>query len=199
MNKKNLIILTIAVVMILIITGVLYFIILKDKNDKSEQNGSSLNLEPAQEVKQNLTHYGKMSLQTDADPVLAGETFSVSIIMDTQNFNINLAVAGIIYDAESLELIEIDTETSSLSMAVISEQEVGQLEIIRGEPGDTDYQDFDDGYNGSDGNLVILKFKALKKGNAKIEFNKEKSSMLLDDGNGTEMNVELIDLEIEIK
>jgi len=205
MSKKLFIILLTICIIILIAIGVLYFSGWFDRwlqapawspIEKAEQS-SSMQGHGANTKK--LTRYGKMTLQTDKNSISINENFSVAILINTQNSNIVLASAGIIYNPELLELVEINDETSALSMAVIKEQEKGKIEIIRGEPGDTDYNDKDDGYNGSDGNLVILKFKALKKGNTKIKFDKNKTSMLLDDGKGTEMEVELEDLDINIK
>jgi len=144
------------------------------------------------------------------------DEFEVKIYISTENSNIVLASGIIEYDSEYLELIYNDlpakTENSVLNMSVINRvvdnpafDRADKIEVVLGAPGDTDYLDNDDGFNGQNGLLASLKFKALKSGNTKIFFSNlceldvcDDSTLVLDDGKGTEMKVEFEDLSLVI-
>jgi len=203
-NKKWLIVLSVVLmVIILAVLGLAYF---RDRSkatlptiNQESQNGNmppeTGNVNPAPK----LVRHGKMILQADKNSLAVNETFKVDILMDTNNSNIVVASAKVIYDPEILELVNIDEKNSALSMPVIKNKEAGGVEIIRGTPGDSDYQDSDDGYTGSDGVLASLEFKALKTGRAKIEFDQQESKMLLDDGQATAMVVEFGDVWVVVE
>jgi len=198
-EKKYLIVLAIILILIIIVVVILGFVF-KNKNNLIKQNDSTQEgwsqLEK-QKTEEKIIRNGKMFLQTDLEKIKVNETFKVQILMNTQDSNIVVGSAYLVYNAENLELINIDTENSVLSMAVIKNNNPGELEIIRGEPGDTDFNDFDDGFNGENGILAVLEFKILKQKNIEIKFNQEKSNMILDNGKATEMNLEFGDLEIK--
>jgi len=188
-EKKYLIVLAIILILIIIVVVILGFVF-KNKNNLIKQNDSTQEgwsqLEK-QKTEEKIIRNGKMFLQTDLEKIKVNETFKVQILMNTQDSNIVVGSAYLVYNAENLEL----------SMAVIKNNNPGELEIIRGEPGDTDFNDFDDGFNGENGILAVLEFKILKQKNIEIKFNQEKSNMILDNGKATEMNLEFGDLEIK--
>lgn len=199
--NKWLIVLIVVLAVMIIAAVILVLVINKEKKAlddiNTEQNGI---------IEEELIKYGKMSLQTLAEDVVIGETITIDILMDTQNSNIVVASAYIIYDSEILELIVIDSKDSVLSMSIMKEEKIGKIEIVRGAPGDADYDDNDDGYTGSDGVMASLEFKALKSpsagsgqaGQTEIEFNQQDSNMILDDGRGTGMVVEYNNLILDI-
>jgi hypothetical protein len=158
--------------------------------------------------------YGKMWLDTSNKEINIGDEIEVDILMDTQKSNIVLAMAIIEFDDTVLEFIGedniADVEDSVLDMSVFNLRRGNKVEIVRGTPGDTDYLDTDDGFNGSEGLLGTLKFKVLKTGTTEVVLGEicrpeisneicDQSSMILDDGNGTAMKIEFEDLELEIK
>ena len=142
---------------------------------------------------------GKMSLRADKKNVQVGDSVIVDVLMNTQSFDIVVASAAVEYDTDFLELIQVDTENSELSMEVPGEEKQGFIKVTRGEPGDSNDRDMDDGFNGSAGNLVALEFKALKKGVVKIDLLENGSEMILDDGRGSQMNVEYMGEQINIQ
>lgn len=195
-GKKWLIILTVVLGVIIIAAVILALTLKKEKTAPVNVNIEEGVVQPEPTA---LIRYGAMILQTDKSSIAVNRTFRVDILMDTQNSNIVVATANVIYEPEVLELVNIDQENSVLSMAVIQNQELGWVEIVRGTPGDSDYLDYDDGYNGNDGILASLEFKALKGGETSITFDQGKSGMYLDDGRGTEMVVDWGNIVVDIK
>ena len=217
-NNKILSAIIITIIIIVLATALVLVITLKTKQTMPRDLDKLVNnLKQAQVKKQQpdlaeeslIMRNAKMSLQTENNQLQINNEFEVKIYISTENSNIVLASAIIEYDSEYLELIYNDlpakTENSVLNMSVVNQLKNNKIEVVLGAPGDTDYLDNDDGFNGQNGLLASLKFKALKSGNTKIFFSNlceldvcDDSTLVLDDGKGTEMNVEFEDLSLEI-
>ncbi len=216
-NKMKIAILTALVV---IVVALIFFVIFVIKNDLDVK----LELLNPDTIKQDIqkdeddvvkkvipTRNGKMWLSTVDKEIKVDDEIEVDILMDTQESNIVLAMAIIEFDDQKLEFIGrdnmADIEDSVLNMGVFNLLEGNMVEIVRGTPGDTDYLDTDDGFNGSEGILGTLKFRVLTSGTTEISFGRicreadicDVSSMVLDDGNGTVMKTEFENLNLEIK
>lgn len=220
-NNKIIPAIIISIIIIVLATALVLIIALETKQtmpdlDKLVKDIKQIEkTEKEQTQESQVIRNGKMSLQIENNLLKIGNEFEVKIYINTENSNIVLASAIIEYDPEDLELIydnlPADTKNSVLNMSVINKltnnpalDGTGKIEIIQAAPGDTDYLDNDDGFNGS-GELASLKFKALKTGQTKIVFSKicdneicDESSMILDNGKGTKMQVKFEDLNIII-
>ena len=217
-NNKILSAIIITIIIIVLATALVLVITLKTKQTTPRDLDELVNnLKQAQVKKQQpdlaeeslIMRNGKMSLQTENNQLQINNEFEVKIYISTENSNIVLASAIIEYDSEYLELIynglPAKTENSVLNMSVVNQLKNNKIEVVLGAPGDTDYLDNDDGFNGQNGLLASLKFKALKSGNTKIFFSNlceldvcDNSTLVLDDGKGTEMKVEFEDLSLVI-
>jgi hypothetical protein len=107
-----------------------------------------------------------------------------------------LVASELDFDCKNIELIKINKK-QDLSLDIFEENSEDRIYIVRGEPGDADYKDKDDGYFGS-GQLSTLVFKAVSSGSCQLYFDKENSQMILDDGKGTPMTLDFKDLVINI-
>jgi len=203
-GKKWIIILVI--ILVLVIIGIGLWLIFKKPVSEvsvppSGSGGARDNVAEDLKEKEEVSRpvrYGKMSLVSEDTNLKVGDNFLVDIVLDTQDSNIVLAKANIKYNPKVLELVEANEANSVLSMSIINDSFAGQIEIIRGEPGDANYDDVDDGYNGKDGILATLEFEILAKQNIQINFDEENSSMILDDGRGTPMILEYENLNLNI-
>ena len=227
-NKKNIpgsnkkIRIAIITAVVIIILAIIFFVVfvtqnkVDDKSDLSDQDVTKQDdHKDEDDIKKALPiRYGKMWLSTEDEDVNVGDEIEVDILMDTQKSNIVLAMAIIEFDEQKLEFIGrenmADVKDSVLKMSVFNLREGNKIEIVRGTPGDTDYLDTDDGFNGSEGLLATLKFKVLEAGETEVILGKicrsevddkicDQSSMVLDDGNGTAMKVEFEDLGLFIR
>ena len=191
-DKKWLIVLAVVLGVIILVAAVLA-VAFRNKKTSSIKVGQ-------QAVSQRKpVRNGAMKLRLPVKSIKAGQIFSIDILMDTKNSDIVVASAFLRYNPESLKLVEANDEDSVLTMAMVKEKKPGELNLVRGIPGDADYTDKDDGYNGSQGILASLKFKALKKGKTELKFEPNKSNMILDDGLGTPMAVEFGNLTMDIQ
>jgi len=161
-------------------------------------------LEPVSTVKDKYVapeRYGSLSLVSQEQNLNVSEEFEVNIVMDTMDSNIVVAAVKVLYDPAALEYVSdqgmANTQDSVLNMGVVNEEQGGTIEIVRGIPGDADYLDSDDGFNGQ-GNLATLKFKALVSGETEINF-KSDSVLVLDDGYATEMIVDFENIVIDVE
>ena len=144
-----------------------------------------------------VEEFGYLSLLTDKSNFAPGEEFKVAVMMDTNNFDLSAASAILTYDEQVLEAVKIDTSQSVMSFSAEKKIKDGQIRIVRGEPGDSNWQDSDDGFNGQ-GILAEIVFKAKSVGQAKVEFIQNESKMILDDGMGTGMKVKYADGEYRV-
>lgn len=183
----------IILVIVILIAGLVFFISnrpdqetdnkkTEDKNAKTENNVKEI---PA------LIRYGSVKLALDKTTAKVNEEINAQILMDTQNSNIVVGSALVQYDPIVLKLVSIDDKKSVLTMSIMKKDKDGSIEIVRGIPGNANPDDSTNGFTGSAGLLVNLKFKALKTGPIDIRLSAEKTKLILDDGRGTEMKLEI--------
>ena len=192
--SKRLISLIILAIIILI-TGLVFFIFnsLNKKTDDKGQESENKKTETENNAKEipALIRYGSIKLVLDKSAAKVNEEINAQILMDTQNSNIVVGSALVQYDQLLLKLISIDDKKSVLTMSIMKKDNAGLVEIVRGIPGNANPDDFGNGYNGKDGLLASLKFKALKTGPVEIKLLSEKTKLILDDGRGTEMRIKI--------
>lgn len=179
-NKK--IIFIILILAMIICAGSL---ILFSKKDIVEENSQIIKSE----------RIGEISLVADK-LVKVGQEFQVDINFDSFKSNIVLVASEINFDCQNIELVKINSK-KDLSLDIFEQNSVGKIYIVRGEPGDADFKDTDDGYTGS-GSLATLIFRAVATGSCQLNLNSENSQMVLDDGKGTYMSLNLNDAIINI-
>lgn len=208
-NQKKIWLLAGLVAAALIIVLVLVFSFLQPNKKQTVDNevkDALQQLNTEQLVKEKILppeRQGTISLTSDKKEFAVGEEFKVSIILDTQGANIVLAKAVVGFDDKALKFVSknniADTKNSVLNMGIVNEVKANSLEVTRGKPGDTDYQDSDDGYTGSNGILAVLTFKALQAGSVEVKLTPGQTKMFLDNGLATEMKLTLNNLMLNIK
>ncbi|MDD5289954.1 MAG: cohesin domain-containing protein [Patescibacteria group bacterium] len=146
---------------------------------------------------------GEIILSAANTVVKVGDILTVNILMNTKGANIVLGSALVKYNQNLLALLAKDNgvvvQDSVLNMSILENRKAGEVEIVRGSPGNADYLDSGNGYTGEQGLLAILKFKTLKAGATTITLASENSNLILDNGAGTAMNTKLQNLKVEIK
>jgi hypothetical protein len=188
------IVIIVFVVIVIVFVGVFVFINFRNefKNEpikeiqKNENDFSGVDVE--QEKQEEEKREGKIELIMEDKEYGVGEEIKVQAIIDTMGANIVVASLELNYDTGYLELVKVENKNSVLKMSVMESQKEGGVNIVRGNPGDADYLDEDDGFTGR-GFLGEFVFKVLQKGETKIEIGKENTSIMLDDGKATEMKV----------
>jgi len=114
-----------------------------------------------------------------------GDTFSVSVKVNTEGKAINTAEVTLTFDPSVLEVKSI-SKTGSIFSLWVSEPTFsntdGTISFAGGKPSP--------GYAGSSGNLVIITFKGLTSGGTNVNFSS--ASVLADDGMGTNILSSLI-------
>lgn len=208
-NQKKIWLLAGLVAAALIIVLVLVFSFLQPNKKQTVDNevkDALQQLNTEQLVKEKILppeRQGTISLTSDKKEFAVGEEFKVSIILDTQGANIVLAKAVVGFDDKALKFVSknniADTKNSVLNMGIVNEVKANSLEVTRGKPGDTDYQDSDDGYTGTNGVLAVLTFKALQAGAVEVKLTPGQTKMFLDNGLATEMKLTLNNLMLNIK
>ena len=213
-KKKKIFSAVILSVVIILSAIIIFFLSISQNKDEKVL----LNIQPDIEqqkdsVKKDLLpiRYGKMWLEVTNEKIQVGDEIEVKILMDTKESDINVAKAVVKFDKTYLKFIggnsRADVKDSVLEMGVLNSFADNKIEVIRAMPGDADYLDSDDGFNGNRGLLAKLKFKVLRAGETELIFKKgcldssdncEESMMILDDGNGTVMQVEFEDLDLKI-
>lgn len=167
---------------VIIVAGVvlaIWQLIKKEDNRDKKIINNEQNNRPAEENK------GMIYFSQTKEKIALGEEFAAEILIDTEGHNINAASLKVEYDNTMLKIVKIETDRSVLTVSAIKKMEDGMIEIVRGEPGDGDPRDNNDGYTGNGGNLATLIFKAQKRGEAVLRFAPASSNLLLDDGKGT--------------
>ena len=193
-----------AVLIFVVIIGIGYFMFLREGKDvivsvKNETDNKG-EKEVEEIVKEKVIRNGTIILKEEFCilDLKIGDKYEVEIVIDTQESNITVGSIVVNYDSEILKLINIDEEESVLTMGVIKNNKEGKIEIVRSSPGDTDYNDNDDGFTGS-GKFVSLEFEVLENNKElNINFNEENTKLILDDGSGTEMILEYVKEKIKI-
>lgn len=199
--KKWWLILIIVILVIVLAAGIWFFFIKKDNKKKSIQNEIKNELEnkPTPGATKKISpRVGSLSLKSSDFDVKVGQEIEIQILIDTGTANIVLASAYVKYDSKLWQLVNIDSNKTVLTMSIMNKKNPGQLEIIRGIPGNANPDDTANGYTGSNGLLATLKFKALTAGSSQFTFDLEKSRLILDDGLGTEMTTNLNPLNLNI-
>ncbi len=184
--------------MIGIAVFVLVFIYFYTSTDNEKKSGESSLLDVRTNVKESASIKGSMRLEVDEVKYKKGDEINVYIKIDTNGYNINTSKSIIGYSSDVLKVQSIDTSKSVLSKKVKENINDDIITIIRGDIGDADFKDNDDGYNGNGGLVAVIKFKAVKTGIAQL-FLYDGSRIVLDDGKGTPMDTSLniINLSIE--
>ncbi len=208
-NQKKIWLLAGLVAAALIIVLVLVFNFIqpnKKQTTDNEVKNALQQLNTEQLVKEKVLppeRQGTINLTSDKKEVVVGDEFKVNIVLDTQGANIVLAKAVVDFDDKALSFSGknniADTKNSVLNMGIVNEVKANSLEVTRGKPGDTDYQDSDDGYTGSNGILAVLTFKALQAGSVEVKLTPGQTKMFLDNGLATEMKLTLNNLMLNIK
>ena len=131
----------------------------------------------------------ELSLSPSTKTVGIGETFSVDVLVNTNGQNVVAVGAYLSYDATKLQVIDIGTSKSILTMEAekVFDSNVGKIKISRTKP--------TPGINTANGNLATINFKALSSVSpTKVDFIMEgigisgtDSDILLDDGKGTDI------------
>ncbi len=141
---------------------------------------------------------GRVFLESENKTVSVGDEFAISVLLDTGDYNINLANIVLEYDNGKAELMDIDTKETVMTISATKKQEPGKVSLARGVPGNADYKDSGNGFTGPRGIFAKYTFKAVSSGDADFSFGKD-TTMYLDDGFGTPMNTVAEGLRISIK
>ncbi len=115
----------------------------------------------------------------------AGDTFSVSVKVNTEGKAINTAEATLTFDPSRLKVKSISKTGSIFTLWVeepVFSNSDGMISFAGGKPSP--------GYTGSSGKLLSITFKGLTSGEADVNFSS--ASVLADDGRGTNILSSLI-------
>lgn len=209
-NKVKYIIYTIIIVLLIgtvVMAGLL--IVKKDTNTNigsvvDEKDGKSNKVDDGKDIQENENNKDKkgiMSLIASRDQVKVGDEIVVSVVMNTEDMNISAASAFVIFDQNKLVAKSVELGDSVMEFGVEGKafNEQGLVRIVRGQPGDSNPSDNDDGYTGSDGVLAKVVFEAKAIGDSDINFDESESKMIYDNGLGTAMNSIYKNLNISIQ
>ena len=146
------------------------------------------------------TAQGKIFLEAQADEIKKGETLTVAVYMNTGGYDISAAVAALTYDPNILEMVEkTDYEDGVLTFTMPEEKKAGWVMITCGQPGDGDWKDKDDGFNGERGLLAKVSFKVLTAGEVNIGLDEVESKLIFDDARGTAMKTSVVGVKYLVK
>lgn len=173
---------------LIIIVGVIVVAL----SSSPEQAGQSVEVQPSASAEATADkRSGRMflSLSDEAESYAVGAEVIVGVWLDTQGSNVNLAQVIVDYDSDLLELSEIQDDESVMTFQARDDSVTGRLDLLRGQPGDADPDDSDDGFTGV-GLFTELVFEAQATGRTTLDLGSD-SKMLLDDGRGSLMEVEV--------
>jgi hypothetical protein len=128
--------------------------------------------------------------------VSRGNSFDVEVSLDTKDKPVVALSAYVLFDADKLEFVSIDSSASGFSIKVEEEQAgAGMIKITRGEPAP--------GVIGPDIKIVKINFKAKAAGEAGIGFSligagEGPTRVILDDGKGTDILMSAGNLKFNI-
>ncbi len=114
------------------------------------------------------------------DSSVSGDEFIVVVKLNTGGTPVNTVKTVLYFPKDQVEVIEISKQGSIFSLWAEEPKfsnESGEISFVGGLP--------HPGFNGSDGNLLFIKFKANKRGG--IELNFGESAILASDGKGTDI------------
>jgi hypothetical protein len=144
-------------------------------------------------------------LETMTENIESGEEFVITVFIDTDSKNIVLAAIELEFDPSLVELVSKKFEKSDFKISILNEHNRDSLQVVRGNAGDTNWQDSDDGFTGEKGLVGDFYFRAKKSGLAEfsfIETDSEKDNIgtmfLLDDGESTILETQKNNLRIGI-
>lgn len=121
-----------------------------------------------------------------------GETFSIDVNLETGPKAINAAEVNLKFDPGMIEVVSVDREGSFFQIWIEGQptfSKDGTISFAGGLP--------TPGFKG-EGKIGTIKAKALNPGTTSIKF-EDKSRMLLDDGEGTEVKLMLEPIEINVR
>jgi len=129
---------------------------------------------------------GRIFLEPDSEKIAVGKTLTVVIYLNTGGADISAASVELVFDPAKLELAsKVDYQGTVMSIGMPEAKKTDRIMIIRGQPGDGDWQDKDDGFNGEKGLLGTVSFKVKAIGKTIINLVPENSKLVLDDARGT--------------
>lgn len=119
-----------------------------------------------------------MSITPSSGEFNVGDTFQVSVIVDTEGQAINTVEASLVFPADRLQIVSPTAGTSIINIYTTPprfDNRTGQIDVAGGMPG---------GVTTSKGLITTLTFRARTNGTANIRF-LDNSKALLHDGQGT--------------
>ncbi len=191
-DRKLGIIIVVIVVVVLALGGVAWWWSSKPGGQKlpSEVINNQVPVVDEDEGKDKVV--GKLFLEPGSVEVKKGENLTVAIYFSTGGSDLAAVSAAVTYDPKKLQLVgETDYTKASMSIGMPEEKKSGWLIMTRGQMGDGDWQDSDDGFNGDRGLMAKITFKTLESGETTIGFDTNESKLILDDAKGTAIKTEL--------
>jgi len=193
-RHKNRIIICGIVLAIVVIAAILWFI-LSAGGQKTVKTGN-IEINDGQKIAVVKEYAGKIYLRADRPTVKIGDTLTMDVLLDTRGTNVSAAEIKIYYDPSKVEFIGWQNNESVFSLKVIEETETNYISFVRGEPGDGNANDDDDGFTGSDGLVARAMWQAKSFGMAEFNFDRSATKVAVDDGMASLMSLEFEDLEL---
>lgn len=110
-----------------------------------------------------------------------GDTFTAEVRVDTEGDIINTIEADLVFPSDLLEIVGLEKENSILNLWIgdpVYLNEEGLISFVGGLPAP--------GYQGKDGLIGTITFKAKSEGKAEVSFQENSSKVFVNDGFGTE-------------
>lgn len=196
-KHKKPIIMAGAIIAVAVIALVLWLSVFKE-DKTAEQEIVQETPDKILDEEPNVKYTGRMYLNSINDDIKVGDSFTTDILADTYGTNILAVEIKIYYDPEKVEFIEWQNDDSVLSLQAVEEIKENYISIVRGEPGDSNPQDIDDGFTGADGLLARAVWKAKSAGQAEFSFDNQVNKMAVDDGKASFMELEFGGMTLDI-
>ena len=132
-----------------------------------------------------------LNIQPSTQRIYVGDTFSVRLVVDSENTAINSSEAQLSYPSDMLDIVSVSKVGSIFTLWVedpIFSNANGTLSYSGGVPSP--------GYTGSSGQVLTVIFKAKKSG--EVVVTPTTASVRADDGNGTDVLLRTIPARIQI-
>lgn len=190
-NKKKLVI--ILVILAVVVFGAVTVLAVWLKKGEQEIIAPAANQPPAvvdkkddAEAEAKTLVNGRIFLEPDSEKIAVGKILTVAIYLNTGGADISAASVELVFDSDKLELAKkADYQGTVMSIGMPEAKKTDRIMITRGQPGDGDWQDKDDGFNGEKGLLGKVSFKVKAIGKTTINLVAENSKLVLDDARGT--------------
>lgn len=133
----------------------------------------------------------EVSLNSNTQNIAEGDNFTVDLNISTAKTSINVVDGKIVFDADKLEVKNISTDNSILTIwtvPVTFDNSKGQINFVGG---------IANGFLGAQGQILRITFLAKKRGQAKIDF-KDSFAVFANDGKGTQINPWLKPITLDI-